>query len=326
VPWLEWFAFKHTQLVHIPIAAAVLLPVAVLASQRPGRGIRPWWLVSRFLAWSCFLVMLLTVLSGVAVAREQGILAPGELFHKGGAGEAGLFRLHQIAAGSSILLGLITLRMFHRRRSDYQSLGFLALLFSVLWCGSILFASHLGSKLSRPVRTVVLKAPEETPLPVTVRRSADPEEKHPVRVMDFRSLEPIQVEYVKTVVHGTRWIRTWVTPGSVEAYRSGQPLSPGTIAVLSTQEDKWGRPGPEPGPLYGMEILPDGHPGFVFYWSRVPEARRAEVGGLERVYWRGDDPNLKACLTCHANGMAPAKDRSKLFAFRKKVETVPAGD
>jgi len=87
--------------------------------------------------------------------------------------------------------------------------------------------------------------------------------------------------------------------------------------VLSTFEDRWGRPGFEAGPLYYLETLPAGGQRLGFYWPQVPEARRGETGGAERVYWRGNAPGLQACLGCHANGIAPVRDRSQWKVPRK---------
>jgi hypothetical protein len=90
---------------------------------------------------------------------------------------------------------------------------------------------------------------------------------------------------------------------------------------MSTLEDRWGRPGHDPGPLYALEVLPGGKPSLTFYWPRVPEARRNETRGLERVYWRRDDENLKSCLACHAGGIAPVKDRSRWVTPRVKPKS-----
>jgi hypothetical protein len=321
VTWLEWFAYKHPVLIHLPVATAVLLPVAVLASLRPGRGIRPWWLVSRFLAWWGLVGMLVAAIAGYMVAHRTALLPEGVLLAPAQAGQTGLLRIHQALVGASLLLGLLTLRSLYRPRQDHQNIGFLALFCSLLWSAAVLGVAHFGDQLVHPVRTEVVYQPVAAPAPAPAA-VAPSESGLPVKILDYRSLEPIQPEFVKTTVHGLRWIRTWVSPGSVEAYRTGQPLPPGTLVVMVSQEDKWGRPGPDSGPLYGLEVLADGQSKLSFYWGRVPEGRRGEVGGVDRAYWHGNDANLEGCMGCHAQGMAPPRERSRLQAFRKKEEAV----
>jgi hypothetical protein len=102
----------------------------------------------------------------------------------------------------------------------------------------------------------------------------------------------------------------------VEAYRAGQRLPEGAFLVMSSQEDRWGRPGIDAGPLYSMEMK-GGKVRLAYYWPRVPEAKRGETGGADRAYWHGEDSHLGSCLTCHADGLAPAKDRSTWVVPRK---------
>lgn len=101
-----------------------------------------------------------------------------------------------------------------------------------------------------------------------------------------------------------------------EAYRAGGVLPEGSLLVMSSAEDRWGRPGPESGPLYALETR-QGQPRFTFYWPQVPAAKRGEVGGAERAYWRGEDANLAGCKTCHGEGLAPKRDRSSWVVPRK---------
>jgi hypothetical protein len=151
----------------------------------------------------------------------------------------------------------------------------------------------------------VAKAPLPPPPP------PDAESETPIRALDHQRLAAMHLEPVKSPPHGNRWIRVWVTPSAAEAYAAGKPLPAGAIAVLSTLDDRWGRPGFDAGPLFTLEALPGGGHSLSFYWPRVPEARRGETGGQERVYWRGAAPGLQACMGCHANGIAPAQDRSQ---------------
>lgn len=323
MPWTEWFAFKHPVLIHVPLAVAFLLPFALLAAQRPGRGIRPWWLVCRYLTWFAVFFLFASAASGFLLARKAGVLPPGAWLAPKLDPEGALLRLHQFLAGSSLILGVLFLRFLYRQRQDHQSLGFLPLLVGFLWSASLVMTGWQGARMTRPVQvqTIMVKEKEATPVPVAapavpVATGAE----GPTRLLDFASLEPIQKEPVKTTVHGLRWIRTWVTPAAAEAYRAGQSLPAGSLVVLQSFEDRWGRPGPDPGPVYGLEVQGEGRTALSFYWGRVPEARRGEVGGAERAWWKAGDANLEGCMACHAQGIAPVKDRSTVYPFRKPKE------
>jgi len=72
--WMAWLASKHILLVHLPVAAALMIPVPIVLAQRGGRGIRPWWNTCRYLAWAGILGSLLAVLSGFALGRSRGLV------------------------------------------------------------------------------------------------------------------------------------------------------------------------------------------------------------------------------------------------------------
>jgi len=145
-----------------------------------------------------------------------------------------------------------------------------------------------------------------------------------VRALNYLALRALHAEPVKSGPHGNRWIRVWVSPGAEQAYRAGEKLPAGALVVMSTLEDRWGRPGFEQGPLYALETGADGKARLTFYWPQVPEARRAETQGAASAYWRGDDPRLASCGSCHAEGPAPRKDRSVWVVPRKPRTEAPA--
>jgi hypothetical protein len=224
-----------------------------------------------------------------------------------------MFR-HALLGGVSLLVGVVALWSMNRPRKDHQSLGWLALLLGLVWSTALLLTGESGYRLAHgglarpPSRDAAASLP---PAPVQVPQTEqDPEAKAPVRALDHASLEAIHPEPVKSPAHGGRWIRAWATPEAAAAYRSGQPLPPGAFVVLSTVEDRWGRPGHEVGPLYVLELKATG-PTLTFYWPRIPMERRREFGGDSRAYWRGSDPQLGACLACHAKGMAEPAQRSR---------------
>ncbi len=319
MPWMDWTALNHVVFVHVPVAVAFLLPWALFAAQRAGRGMRPWWVTCRYLAWMGVLFTVVTVFSGFLLARRLNFLTPTQFLAPGGSGDAATFRLHQILAVSSLFMGLVTLKALFRRRADHQNIGFLGLLFGLMWAGASIGAGYYGGKLRQPTEHV------EAPPPIAEKTAPivapAPEADALPRMLDYLSLEPMHVEPVRNPLHGNRWVRVWVTPGAEEAYRKGQKLPDGSLLVMSSTEERWGRPGPDAGPLYAMEMKA-GKPVFAFYWPRVPVAKRGETGGAERAYWRGDDAKLSSCLTCHLDGLAPTRDRSAWTVPRKpKVET-----
>ncbi len=69
---MEWIALKHALLAHLPVATGLLLPWALFASQRAGRGIRPWWTVCRYLGWVGLLGLLAALTSGAGAGQSLG--------------------------------------------------------------------------------------------------------------------------------------------------------------------------------------------------------------------------------------------------------------
>ncbi len=316
---MDWIAAKHALLAHLPVAVGLLLPLALLAAQRPGRGIRPWWTACRYLGWAGLLGLLGSLVSGWARAHTLGLLPPGRLFPW--TGDAAGLQHHALWAAASLPLGLLALVAMHRRRKEYQGLGFLALFLGLLWATTLFFAGRTGQALLRPVPVV---ASALIAVPVKAPIAVDPEAQAPLRALDYAALQPVQSEPVKSPAHGGRWVRVWVDDAAAEAYRAGGPLPPNAMVVMSSVEDRWGRPGPDPGPLYALEMK-DGKPRLTFYWPRVPVDRRNETGGASRAYWRSPDAHLETCLACHAGGLADPAKRSRWKALRRpKVEAAPA--
>jgi hypothetical protein len=240
-------------------------------------------------------------------------------------GDAAGVQHHALWAAASLPLGLLALWAMHRRRKDYQGLGFLALFLGLLWATTLFFAGRTGQAMLRPVPVV---APAPVAVPMKAPIALDPEAQAPLRALDYAALQPVQAEPVKSPAHGGRWIRVWVDDAAAEAYRTGGPLPPDARVVMSSVEDRWGRPGPDPGPLYALEMK-DGKPRLTFYWPRVPADRRNEIGGASRAYWRSPDPHLEACLACHADGLADPAKRSRWKALRRPKDeatsALPAG-
>ena len=307
---MEWIALKHALLSHLPVATGLLLPWALLASQRAGRGMRPWWTVCRYLGWVGLLGLLVALASGLSAGRVHGLVPAGHLLPlpASGWGPEGLLFRHAVSAASALVLALPALWSLNRARKDHQSLGFLALLLGLAWSAALLATGHSGYSLAHRDRII---RPEVAPAPpVQVAAPVDPEVRAPLRALDYGALEAIHAEPVKSPAHGGRWIRAWADPAAASAYRAGGTLPPGSMVVLSSLEDRWGRPGTEPGPLYALEMKASG-PSLTFYWPRVPAEQRRETDGEARAYWRGQNTHLEACRACHANGMADPARRSR---------------
>lgn len=320
---MEWIALKHALLSHLPVATGLLLPWALLASQRSGRGIRPWWTVCRYLGWAGLLGYLAATLSGYAAARLGGLIPPGRLLPLAASGmgaDALLFR-HAVLTLATLPVGIAAVWAMNRPRKDHQSLGLTALALGLAWSALLLLAGEGGYNLAHN-RQASHRAPLAAAAPPAVAPVvADPEAKAPLRALDFAGLEAIHGDPVKSSAHGGRWVRAWANAVGASAYRAGQPLPVGSFVVLSSLEDRWGRPSTEPGPLYALEVKASG-PSLTFYWPRVPVERRRETGGEAHAYWRGADAQLESCRTCHGGGMADPTLRSRWRVPRR----VPAAE
>jgi hypothetical protein len=308
---MEWIALKHALLAHLPVATGLLLPWALFASQRAGRGIRPWWTVCRYLGWVGLLGLLAALISGAGAGRLHALIPAGRIFPLPASGfgaDAQLFR-HAVFATSAAIFAVPALWAVNRRRKDHQSLGVLALLVGLLWSAALLATGYSGYGLAHPVRPVII-----LPAPAKVVEAPvapmDPEAQAPLRALDYAALEALHAEPVKSPAHGGRWIRAWANATAASAYRAGRALPPGALVVLSSVEDRWGRPGTEPGPLYALEMKGQ-IPTLTFYWPQVPVDRRRETAGEARAYWRGENAHLEACRACHASGMADPAQRSR---------------
>jgi hypothetical protein len=324
---MDWIALKHALLSHLPVASGLLLPWALFAAQRRGRGIRAWWMVSRYLGWWGLLGLVGAVVSGFAAGRQLGLIPAHRILPLVATGSslAALMFRHALLAGGAVLLSAGAVWSMNRARKDHESLGLLALALGLGWSAVLLLTGESGYRLAHHIRVPLaapVPVPAALPPPAVVRPAEpDPEAKAPLRALDYAALEAIHSEPVKSPAHGGRWVRAWASPEAATAYRAGQPLPPGALVVLSSLEERWGRPGPDAGPLYALEMKASG-PSLTLYWPRVPLAIRPNFGGEARVYWRGNDPHLESCRACHATGMANPAQRSRWRA--KRVTQGPA--
>ncbi len=310
---MDWTALNHALFVHLPVASGLLLPWALLAAQRPGRGIRPWWTVARYLAWMGLAGLLLATVSGLMEARALGLMPAHRLFPPALApstGPGGLLFRHALLGLATWPLAFLALWAMHRPRKDHQSLGVLALTLGLFWAVVLLVAGRQGYQVAHGSRRVAAPVLVAVPPKATVAVPPSAPGAVPATMLDYPALEPMHADAVKSPAHGGRWIRVWVSPEAAPAYRAGQPLPVGAWAVMSTQEDRWGRPGPEVGPLLALEQRPEG-PALSFYWARIPLLQRPAFGGEGRVYLEGEAPPLRDCRPCHARGLGDPTKRSR---------------
>lgn len=316
-PLLEFLAREHPAFVHVPLGLIAVLPLAMLASFHP-KHTRMWTGTAFFLALVGWLGSTVALVSGLIWGRQIALIKPGAFFPEVVSEKQVLQRIlqvHELAALTGFLIGALCIWLLWRawqqledhdgsehrrhggRRFWERGVGVAALLVGCLWLASWGFSGKLGGIMVFGNAETNKAAAE-----ADAAKRADAEADLPIRALDYASLEPVSAEPVRSKAHGNRWRRIWVTASGIDAYKAGQPLPPGAYVVMSTFEDEKGRPGHEPGPLFMKEAKADGSTAFAFYWPRVPEALRKEMGGEDFVYWRSPDPHLATCLGCHDKG------------------------
>jgi len=319
--WVEWLADQHIKAMIFAIAAGVILPYPLIAAQRPGRGIKPWWTTTRFLAWIGLAGAVIAVVTGQFLAKSLGHLDNGWIIRD----EWSDLRIHQYLGGALIFLGYFCVRAVHARRKEHQGLGTYALITGLLWAAVAIGAGHYGLKLARVRSAKLLTTAQAQPQPEPAIEQPG-RGKRIEKMLDYTALVPMHSEPVKSPPHKNRWIRVWVSQHAVEAYAKGESLPDGAMVVMNSVEERWGRPGYETGPLYSLDTLQGGKPRLGLYWSNVPESKRGEVDGLKNVNWLEPNPNLASCAECHSAGLsAPsARNRPRPQAPRRPSPEVEA--
>ncbi len=165
---MEWLALKHPLLVHLPVAAALILPLPLLLAQRAGRGIKPWWNTCRYLTWIGVLFLIPTLLSGFAWAKGLDLIPEGAwLAPRPEADDlkAVYMLRHQVLGLGSALLGFGTLWSLYRGRLEHEGLGFLSLVLGCAWAVTTGLTGYYGGRMThailpeRPAKVVVAPAP-----------------------------------------------------------------------------------------------------------------------------------------------------------------------
>jgi len=317
---LGWMADQHAWAVSFALAASVLLALPVVAAQRPGRGIKPWWVACRYLAWAGLAASVFALVSGQLLANDMGLLNGEQILR----GQWSDLRIHQQFGGAMVFFGCLCVRSAYLKRKEHQGIGIYALLTGLVWAIAALGAGHYGIKMSRLHKEGKIEAlaGNEASASDELAINSQPFKNRLVRILDYSSLVAMHpTEPMRSPAHNNRWIRVWVSQDASGAYTLGEPLPEGALAVMSSVEDRWGRPTYEIGPLYTLEVLPGGESRVGMYWPNVPESKRGEVGGATYVHWTQPDENLASCLECHSAGMAPQANRTRIRIRRPAPET-----
>lgn len=299
----EIMAQEHPAFIHIPLGLAVTLPLVLLWSFR-AKDPAVWIRSALFMGAVALAGGLSALYSGLLWARKINLVPADALLPRITSNTQVLqqvLRRHEFIAVAGYGLGLLCLVLLWRALRDPRLRG-AALAVSLAWAAAWGFTGKQGG--------IMVFGNAETnraAAAADAARRADTEAELPIRALDYASLEPATPRPFLSKAHGGHWGRVWVTASAVDAYQAGKPLPAGAYAVMSTVLDAQGRPGFEPGPLLMRETKAGGAQAFAFYWPRVPEARRADTGGQDAVYWRSPASQLASCGRCHPNAGPAAK-------------------
>ncbi|HXC16187.1 MAG TPA: hypothetical protein VNV60_01965 [Holophagaceae bacterium] len=136
MPGFEFIAREHPAIVHLPIAASLLLPLPLfLALRNP-----VWFPAVRLQAWAGFAGGMAAILSGFLWARSMDLIAPGALMPA----HPGLIATHEWLALSGLGAGLAALILVELKR--LRPALVVALIWAVLWGAT----GHWGGKMVFP--------------------------------------------------------------------------------------------------------------------------------------------------------------------------------
>lgn len=137
MPVSDFIGREHPALVHLPIAASLLLVLSL--GLWCSRGAQ-WCASSRLLAWTALLGGLGAAESGLLWAHSMGLLPPGGFLPI----KASLFSTHEALALGGFLPGIVALALVERGRPRAALIA--ALLWAVLWGA----AGHWGGRMVFP--------------------------------------------------------------------------------------------------------------------------------------------------------------------------------
>lgn len=294
--WMHWLGPFHPAVIHFPIVCSILAFVA-LASEFYWR--KFWLSQATAVLWIVTLITaVVSLFSGHALSLQFGIVLqwswvpPESALH-------GQLREHALWGSFSLLFSFIVLiaawKILKSRPWPLTinlTLGFiLAVCFGV--------TGHEGDEM-----VYGFDNPPASSASAGNISAASSDHL-------FDSLENFHETLVmmnshpwNSRSHGHRWVNTYVSKESVEAYKNSNPLPVGSLVVKESFEDEKGQPSGTPGPLYVMKKgavadSPRNH-GWVFAmrWDK-PMANNPEKI-KEAVQWLPGDAHLYSCLKCHS--------------------------
>ncbi len=165
---LSEFAKLHPALIHVPIAAALLMPVALLLHLRAKGEDLTWIRTAQFLAWMGLLGGVTALASGFLWGKKLGFIAHDAwLAHSVGTDPnalQSLLRTHQLLALGGAILGLCALWSVRRARSQGREV--FAFLLSGAWALAWGMTGFWGGRMVFPETL-----PEPPPIEVSTSKT-----------------------------------------------------------------------------------------------------------------------------------------------------------
>ncbi len=293
----HWFGPLHPPMTHFPIVCSIL---AVLAF---GAGLwkkADWLLKSALTLWVLtFLSAVASVFLGHLFAHDLGMTAdwalvpPPEILK-------GQLRFHAILGSLAALLSLLTLTGAWRSAKGKAWPTALQLVWGLAVAVLLGFTGHEGGEM-------VYGPQDETPSPASAPAAASVAGEDLLSlVADYRqNLAKVNAKTWNSRTHGHRWVNTYVSKESVDAYKNSNPLPEGALVVKESFQDAGGQASQVPGPLYVMrkgkasDSPETGGWKYALRWDKPVAGNPEGIQGP--VTWLPGDGNLDSCMRCHSH-------------------------
>ncbi|HUO56927.1 MAG TPA: cytochrome P460 family protein [bacterium] len=284
----------HPPLVHFAVVCPILAFLALLVNTR-------WkitWLPqAAAVLWSfSFFSGIGAVLSGHLFALHLGLVTDFSLLPPENALK-GHLRDHAAWGTLSFLASFAALAAAYRtfRGNPWPKTAQLAVGFII----AVLFGvtGHEGGEMVFGAEDIPVKlAPQTAALPVDLL----------VLARDFRqNLVQMNSKPWNSRTHGHRWVNTYVSRESVEAYRNSNPLPVGSLVVKESFEEEGGKISNTPGPLYVMRKGNPSDSPATGGWQYAMEWDHPVAGNPENILtpakWLPGDGHLNSCVKCHGH-------------------------
>lgn len=137
MPAFDFIGREHPAFVHLPVAASLLLPPALILWMKRGER---WRAACRLLAWAALAGGLASMASGLLWARSMEMIPPGGFLPP----RPGLLSAHEAFAAAGLLPGLLSLLLVER------AMPRAALAFALAWAALWGAAGHWGGRMVFP--------------------------------------------------------------------------------------------------------------------------------------------------------------------------------